>query len=57
MLLSSSELLFATSGSATANAANKSRQTTITTANMIYSFLYAYLNVIRAEKLYPLTVL
>lgn len=57
MLLSSSELLFATSGSATANAANKSRQITITAANMIYSFLYAYLNVIRAEKLYPLTVL
>jgi len=58
MLLNSSELMFETSRSALARAANTSKQITTTTTNIGLSpFLIYLFNRFRFEKLYPLTVL
>ena len=59
MLLNSSELIFETSKSALASAANTSKQMTTATTNIGFSpfIVYNLLNIFRSQKLYPLTVL
>ena len=59
MLLNSSELIFETSKSALASAANTSKQMTTATTNIGFSpfIVYNSLNILGPQKLYPLTVL
>ena len=58
MLLNSSELIFAMSRFAPARATNTSKQTDTARTNMDHAPFFIYLlNLVRLEKLYPLTVL